>query len=104
MTTVQLNRLYMAYLEHSIRYYEHDEPVISDELYDRLCAALLRHWDGFQHSLKHLTDADALRAGTGYQLTHHPALGRVRAMMRLAKGATLLETFGQTQEHHHGCT
>lgn len=95
MTPVQMNRLYMAYLEHSIRYYELDEPVISDELYDRLCRALLRHWPAFEHSLKHLTDADALAAGTGFQLVGHPALKRVRQMVWFARGRTLLETFGQ---------
>lgn len=76
------NILYFAYLEHSIRYYEEDDPVISDHLFDRLCQALLRHWHSYEHSLKHLTSAEDLRAGTGHQLHDRPELGRLRTMLR----------------------
>lgn len=91
MDQLTFNRLYMAYLEHSVRYYELDDPVIDDALYDRLCQALLRHWAGFGHSLKHLTDASALRAGTGFQITGNPALDRLRTMIRRAGRTPLLE-------------
>ena len=76
------NILYFAYLEHSVRYYEEDAPVISDHMFDRLCQALLRHWHGFEHSLKHLTTEHDLRAGTGFQLFDRPELGRVRSTIR----------------------
>lgn len=76
------NQLYFAYLEHSIRYYEEDDPVITDHLFDRLCRALLRHWHTYEHSLKHLTSAEDLQAGTGFQLFDRPELGRVRSIIR----------------------
>lgn len=102
MSKVELNRLYMAYLEHSVRYYELDEPLISDDLYDRLCKALLRHWAAFEHSLKHLTDASALQAGTGFQLVGQPALKRVRQMIWLAQGSTLLDYLSNYKDSTHG--
>lgn len=92
----QLNQMYMAYLEHSLRYYEMDDAVlVPDALFDATCKALLRHWAGFQHSLKHLTTEDDLRAGTGYSLIGRPELDRVRSMIRFARGRTLLEHFGE---------
>lgn len=92
----QLNQLYMAYLEHSLRYYEMDDAVVvPDALFDAICKALLRHWGGFQHSLKHLTDVSALEAGSGYHLCGRPELDRVRSMMRFTGGRTLLEHFGE---------
>jgi NAD-dependent DNA ligase len=90
-----LNQLYMAYLEHSVRYYEMDQSFIPDALFDRLCQALLRHWDGFEHSLKHLTDKGALRAGTGFQLVGRPELARVRSMIRYCGDRTFAECFGK---------
>lgn len=97
MSPTTLNQLYMSYLEHSIRYYEWSAPLIDDALYDRICQALLRHWAGFQHSLKDLTDEAALRAGTGYQLFQHPRLERLRSMLdRLPPGKTLHDVYGLT--------
>jgi len=58
------------YLEHSCRYYELDAPVISDAAFDALCAALLEQWDEVTHRYKHLADMSALRAGTGFQMSH----------------------------------
>ncbi len=90
-----LNQIYMAYLEHSIRYYELDAPIIDDDLYDRICKALLRHWPGFKHHLKRLTDEGALRAGSGYHLVGDARLDRLRTMMRmLPPGRTLHEVHG----------
>ena len=90
-----LNQLYMAYLEHSIRYYEMDAPLVSDDLYDRICKALLRHWPGFRHHLKRLTDEEALRAGSGYHLVGDARLDRVRTMMaQCPPGQTMHDTWG----------
>ena len=75
------NRLYRAYLEHSIRYYELEQPIVSDHLFDQLCRALLRHWHGFDHRFKHLTDESALAAGTGFHLAGLTVLRRVRWMI-----------------------
>ena len=91
MNQRSFNVMYMAYLEHSVRYYEQDVSLISDELYDRLCKALLRHWHSFNHSLKHLTDVSALQAGSGYHLTGRPELHRVRSMIAYYGNQTFLE-------------
>ena len=95
MNQRSFNVLYVAYLEHSVRYYEMDESIISDELYDRLCRALLRHWHSFNHSLKHLTDVSALQAGSGYHLTGVPALDRIRTMIRLYGTTSILDALSK---------
>lgn len=63
-----LRALYGEYLEHSLRYYILDRPVVSDAYYDDLCKTLLVNWHGFEHRYKHLTDESALSAGSGFQL------------------------------------
>lgn len=60
--------LFVAYLEHSYRYYEMDTPIISDARYDRLCQELLKALPDLKHRDRHLVDESALQAGTGYHL------------------------------------
>lgn len=76
MPALQLNHLYGEYLEHSLRYYLLDSPVVSDAYYDGLCQTLLASWGAVTHKFKHLTDEGALSAGSGFQLkaTDLPAL------------------------------
>jgi DNA ligase (NAD+) len=62
------NHLFQQYLIHSYRYYVMDDPIIPDTAYDQLCQQLLVEWLFVDHPDKSLTDSDALRAGTGYQL------------------------------------
>jgi NAD-dependent DNA ligase len=73
----ELKYLYGAYLEHCCRYYVLDAPVISDEDFDRLCRVLCEGWDTFTHRYKHLTNREALSAGTGFHIApneYPPAL------------------------------
>lgn len=70
MSPFDLTYLYDSYLEHSYRYYNLDEPIISDYEFDTLCKRLLDRWDELKHPFKHLTDESALEAGTGFQLYH----------------------------------
>lgn|GEM_PF-6701900 len=62
------NELFEQYVEHSYRYYQLDDPVIPDCVYDELCARLLRVWDQVDHPDKNLTDESALEAGSGFQM------------------------------------
>lgn len=67
-TNIEPNALFEQYVEHSYRYYGLDEPTIPDSLFDKICRDLLAVWDQVDHPDKALTDADALEAGTGYQM------------------------------------
>lgn len=69
--SVQLNAVYGEYLEHSIRYYLLDSPVVPDSYFDKLCQALLAGWALVTHRHKHMSDESALNAGTGFQLPFH---------------------------------
>lgn len=69
MTSSELKRMYGEYLEHSLRYYEFDAPVITDHEFDHICLVLAGHWDLFEHKYKYLTTRDDLWAGTGMQIT-----------------------------------
>ena len=66
-----LNAVYGEYLEHSIRYYLLDAPVVPDTYFDGLCKTLLAGWELVTHRLKSMCDESALRAGTGFQLPFH---------------------------------
>ncbi len=66
--TQTANRLFEQYVEHSYRYYGLDDPSIPDAVYDQICRDLYRVWDNVTHPDKHLTNYDALEAGTGYQM------------------------------------
>lgn len=67
----KLNAVFGEYLEHSIRYYLLDAPVVPDTYFDGLCKTLLAGWGLVTHRLKHMCDESALRAGTGFQLPFH---------------------------------
>jgi hypothetical protein len=66
-----LNAVYGEYLEHSIRYYALDAPVVSDGYFDNICQTLQAGWGLVTHRYKHMCDESALRAGTGFQLPLH---------------------------------
>ena len=63
------NSWYGEYLEHSVRYYLLDNPVVNDAYFDDLCRRLLSCWGDVTHKLKHLCDESALVAGSGSQLS-----------------------------------
>lgn len=68
MPPPNLKSLYGEYLEHSVRYYLLDSPVVSDDHFNYLCTTLLNSWGAFEHKYKGLTDESALFAGSGFQL------------------------------------
>ena len=65
------NMLVPYYLIHSFLYYEKDDPIISDEEYDRICKMLYDAYDIVEHHHKHLIDKNSLLAGTGYHLQYN---------------------------------
>lgn len=56
------------YLMSSYLYYCKDISLLSDGLYDKLCADMIEAWPEITHRHKHLIDLEALKAGTGFQL------------------------------------
>lgn len=63
------NMLVPYYLMLSYLYYELDQGLVSDEVFDRICKRLLERWEAIEHFHKHLIDFEALAAGTGYYLS-----------------------------------
>ena len=64
------NLLVPYYLMLSHLYYDRDESLVSDALYDLICKRLDEEWDLVRHWHKDLVDRAALSAGTGYHLKH----------------------------------
>lgn len=64
VTTDNPNMLVPWYLMASYAYYEEDNPLISDSLFDKLATRLLKCWDEVEHRHKHLLSEDMLKAGT----------------------------------------
>ena len=69
------NMLVPWYLIASYAYYVLDDPVISDDLYDRVCFLLAEELDAvnIDHMHAHMCDPEALRAGTGFHVTKYPS-------------------------------
>lgn len=56
------------YLMASYLYYHEDCSLVTDRLFDDLCADLLQRFKHITHPHKRLIDKDSLRAGTGYAI------------------------------------
>jgi len=69
------NLLVPWYLIGCYAYYVLDDPVLSDDLFDRICFLLMEALDAIEidHMHAHLCDPEALQAGTGYQLKDYPS-------------------------------
>lgn len=52
------------YLMAAYAYYEEDNPIITDETFDRMSKKMLKHWDEIEHMHKELITLDMLYAGT----------------------------------------
>ena len=46
------------------RYYEKDDPIVSDALFDKTAKKILQHWDDISHFHKDYLNKDMLAAGT----------------------------------------
>ena len=58
------NMLVPWYLMAAFAYYKQDNPILSDQLFDKLARKMLEHWDDIEHHHKELITQDDLRAGT----------------------------------------
>lgn len=61
-------QMFTHYLMASYAYYILGESIWDDNDYDELCKRLLAAFDTFEHRHKHLTDKEALAAGTAYHI------------------------------------
>ena len=63
-TDRELNLLVPYYIMMAYRYYEKDDPMVSDRLFDLTAKKLLKHWDGITHMHNDYLNTDMLEAGT----------------------------------------
>lgn len=59
------------FLTSSFCYYVHDESLLSDDVFDRMCKYMLENWDKLEHQHKYLITEDDLRAASGFAI--HPS-------------------------------
>ena len=52
------------YLMAAYAYYEEDNPILSDSMFDRLAKKMLKNWDAIEHFHKHVITKDDLEAGS----------------------------------------
>ena len=52
------------YLMASYAYYEEDDPIISDSMFDKMSKRILTHWEEISHMHKEYLNIDMLKAGT----------------------------------------
>lgn len=57
------NMLVPWFLMASYAYYEEDDPILSDEMFDMLGKEIAKQWDEIDHHHKHLIDRTATNTG-----------------------------------------
>tara|TARA_B100000780_G_C20831863_1_gene330547 strand:- start:182 stop:472 length:291 start_codon:yes stop_codon:yes gene_type:complete len=62
--TKNINMTIPYYLMASYAYYEKDDPILSDDLYDKLAKKILNKWDDIEHYHKNILTKDMLEAGS----------------------------------------
>jgi len=58
------NMLVPWYLMAAYAYYVEDDPILSDQVYDRVVQKIIANWDAIEHQHKHLLSLEQLQAGT----------------------------------------
>ena len=59
-----INLLVPWYLMAAYAYYEEDNPIMSDQTFDKCAKKLLNNWEQIEHMHKHYLNKDMLYAGT----------------------------------------
>jgi len=59
-----MNLLVPYYIMMAYRYYECDDPIVSDSLFDSTAKKLLKNWENITHYHKDYLNTDMLEAGT----------------------------------------
>ena len=62
------------YMMASYLYYQRNESIISDELYDQICKKILNNYENINHPHKRRIKRSDLKAGTGYTIKKYPAI------------------------------
>lgn len=52
------------YLMAAYAYYEEDDPILDDKVFDMMGRRILDHWDEIEHRHKEYLNTDMLKAGT----------------------------------------
>lgn len=84
LTDTNPNLMVPWYLMASYAYYEQDNPILSDAVFDRLGRRLLEMYDKVEHFHKHLITVDDLKAGT--YLGEYPS--RIKGAIEALRNAT----------------
>jgi hypothetical protein len=83
--TRNVNMTVPFYLMASYAYYEMDDPILSDDLYDKLAKKILNKWDTIEHYHKNLLTKDMLEAGSYMGIYPSIVIGAVNSIKRLKK-------------------
>lgn len=59
-----INMMVPWYIMAAYAYYVDDDPIMQDNMFDRLAKRILEHWDEIDHYHKDLLTKDMLTAGT----------------------------------------
>lgn len=59
-----VNMMVPWYLMAAYAYYEEDNPILSDAIFDRLAKRMIEHWDEIEHQHKEYITLDMLHGGT----------------------------------------
>lgn len=81
-TDRNVNMLVPWYLMASYAYYKEDNPILSDNLFDKMGKRMLEHWDDIEHMHKHYITKDMLQAGT--YLGEYPS--RIEGALKSLRG------------------
>jgi hypothetical protein len=69
---VNINMTVPWYLMASYAYYVEDNPILSDEYFDRISQKMIKNWGDIEHMHKHLITLDML--GAGSYLGEYPSM------------------------------
>jgi len=68
------SRCVSLYMMSSYLYYQKNESVLSDELFDQICKKILDNWKDIKHSHKRRIKKVNLVCGTGYTIKKYPSI------------------------------
>ena len=72
------------YLTASVFYYQYDQPIISDALFDKICKRLNTEWKNISHPHKRYITKARLSEGSGFNIKFRKLPGRARgAILRM---------------------
>lgn len=81
-TSKNINALVSWWMMASYAYYVEDDPIISDETFDKICIDIEEYWDLITHKHKHFIDYECIKSG--YYIKEYP-LHTIGALTQLRK-------------------